>query len=95
MPTSSTSRRKASNNVASLNQPLSPHPARVQQIQAWHHAQADASSDPTVAALHVAITHMGQITTALLAMEPVHARIMLLELPTLRRRLRAHAKLVQ
>ncbi len=65
-----------------------PHPERTQLIRDWHLAQASAQHEP-VASLSMTITDCGQVKTTGLAIEPVHALILLSEIEAVTNRLRA------
>lgn len=92
MPNRTSRAPQEATKVARLSLVNQPHSARTSQITEWHAARADGDADPTIAAVHLAITHAGRISTTLLTLEPVHAQIILAQLPALSRRLRAHSK---
>ncbi len=70
---------------------LQPHPDRIKLIRDWHADQAQERIEQTVACLNLKITFQGMIYTTGLAIAPSHALIMLSELDSVAKRLRAIA----
>jgi hypothetical protein len=67
----------SNNNVRRLDG-QAPHPERLRSISTWHADQASAGD--AVALMSICITTNGQVRSAAIGIEPVHADIILREL---------------